>query len=318
MKRIVVILLLTVVFFKVQAQQAKLMVEGVSPNLYLLHKVTNAQTLSGIATIYNLTASRVATYNSLATTATLSGKSTLKIPLDNNNFEQKGQKQADETLIPLYHMIGQGETLYRISLNHFKVPVNYLKEWNNLNKDVIWPGTPFIVGYLRVKTNQLAALNGEVTNQQVQNTVVDTPIIEPVKVEPKIEEPVVKPADPVVKKDPPKRTPGTAVIKTGYYTPQYTKDEADKTPITLAGEAATFKTTSGWQDKRFYALMNDVTPGTIIKITSADDRVIYAKVLGALPTMKENNGLLLRISNAAASELGIADAKFSLTVNYLR
>jgi LysM repeat protein len=317
MKRILSIFLVTFICFQLHAQQAKLMVEGVSPNLYLNHKVGGAETLATIASIYNLTAARIATYNSLAATASLAGKSTLKIPLDNNNFEQKGQKQADETLIPLYHMIGQGETLYRISLNHFKVPVNYLKEWNNLNKDVIWPGTPFIVGYLRIKTNQVAILNGEASPEPVKNAVVNNPVVEPVITEPAVE-PTVKPAEPVVKKDPPKRKPGTAVIKTGYYTPQFPVADGTNTPITLSGEAATFKTTSGWQDKRFYALMNDITPGTIVKITTPDNKTIYAKVLGALPSMKENNGLLLRISNAAASELGIADTKFNLSVDYFR
>ena len=82
------------------------------------------------------------------------------------------------------------------------------------------------------------------------------------------------------------------------------------------GQAATFKSTSGWQDKKYYVLINDVTPGTILKISSSDNKVIYAKVLGSMPEMKENNGLLLRISNAAASNLGIIDPKFPLKISY--
>ncbi len=35
-----------------------------------------------------------------------------------------------------------------------------------------------------------------------------------------------------------------------------------------------------------------------------------------MPEMKENNGLLLRISNAAASYLGIVDSKFPVEINY--
>jgi hypothetical protein len=63
-------------------------------------------------------------------------------------------------------------------------------------------------------------------------------------------------------------------------------------------------------------LINDVTPGTILKISSSDNKVIYAKVLGSMPEMKENNGLLLRISNAAASNLGIIDPKFPVQITY--
>lgn len=85
---------------------------------------------------------------------------------------------------------------------------------------------------------------------------------------------------------------------------------------TKSGEAATFKSTSGWQDKKYYVLMNDVAPGTILKITSNNNKVVYAKVLGNMPEMKENTGLLLRISNSAASSLGIIDPKFLVEVSY--
>jgi len=81
------------------------------------------------------------------------------------------------------------------------------------------------------------------------------------------------------------------------------------------GMAATFKSTSGWQDKKYYVLVNNIEPGTIVKI-AANNKVVYAKVLGSLPEMKENNGLLLRMSNAAASYLGIIDPKFTVDISY--
>ena len=62
--------------------------------------------------------------------------------------------------------------------------------------------------------------------------------------------------------------------------------------------------------------MNDVTPGTIVKLSSGSSKVVYAKVLGSIPEMKENNGLLLRVSNAAASYLGIADPRFPIAISY--
>ena len=62
--------------------------------------------------------------------------------------------------------------------------------------------------------------------------------------------------------------------------------------------------------------MNDIVPGTIVKIASMENKVVYAKVLGSMPEMKENNGLLLRISNAAASYLGIIDPKFPVQISY--
>lgn len=96
----------------------------------------------------------------------------------------------------------------------------------------------------------------------------------------------------------------------------YTNQASRKSEKTKSGDGATFKSTSGWQDKKYYVLINDVAAGTILKISASGNKVVYAKVLGSMPEMKENNGLLLRISNAAASDLGIADPKFSVQISY--
>lgn len=102
----------------------------------------------------------------------------------------------------------------------------------------------------------------------------------------------------------------------GVFSNVFSTDAPQKSLNIKSGDAATFKSTSGWQDKKYYVLMNDVTPGTILKITSNENKVVYAKVLGSMPEMKENNGLLLRMSNAAASYLGIIDPKFPVQISY--
>ena len=40
------------------------------------------------------------------------------------------------------------------------------------------------------------------------------------------------------------------------------------------------------------------------------------KSLGQLPDMKESNGLLIRISNAASAELGLGEGKFPVEIKY--
>ena len=87
------------------------------------------------------------------------------------------------------------------------------------------------------------------------------------------------------------------------------------------GSASIFKSTSGWQDAKYYALMNNISPGTVVRITNpVNSRIIFAKVLGELPPGKENDGLLIRISNAAAAELKIneKDPKFPAEVSYAK
>lgn len=112
------------------------------------------------------------------------------------------------------------------------------------------------------------------------------------------------------------RTSKTENVNAGTFEDVYALQAAQKSENTKSGEAATFKSTSGWQDKKYYVLINDIAPGTILKISSSGNKAVYAKVLGSMPEMRENNGLLLRISNAAASDLGIIDPKFPVQVSY--
>jgi hypothetical protein len=85
----------------------------------------------------------------------------------------------------------------------------------------------------------------------------------------------------------------------------------------INGNVGVFKSSSGWQDGKYYALMNNATVGAIVKITApASGKSVYAKILGQLPDMKESVGLTIRISNAAAAELGQGEGRFNALVNY--
>ena len=79
-----------------------------------------------------------------------------------------------------------------------------------------------------------------------------------------------------------------------------------------------FKTTSGWEDGKFYLLIDDVTPGTIVKIINpANNHTIYAKVLGEMAGIRQNEGYGIRISNAGASLLNVTvQEKFIVKINY--
>ena len=59
-------------------------------------------------------------------------------------------------------------------------------------------------------------------------------------------------------------------------------------------------------------------PGTIIKIINpTNNNAIYAKVLGEMSGIRQNEGLNIRMSNAAAAALNISDQdKFIVKVNY--
>jgi hypothetical protein len=98
----------------------------------------------------------------------------------------------------------------------------------------------------------------------------------------------------------------------GYFKTQYGENGKS-----ISGSAGIFKSTSGWNDGKYYALINNVAVGTILKVNNpASGKAVYAKVLGSLPDMKESVGLTIRISDAAAAELGTGSSKFPVDVKF--
>lgn len=111
---------------------------------------------------------------------------------------------------------------------------------------------------------------------------------------------------------------GEGVIATkvdeGYFATLFSDQKKSASFQTLDGTASVFKSISGWQDKKFYILTNEIPIGTIVKITTADFKTICAKVINALPDV--SNSIQYRLSDAAAAILGITNKTFQITVTY--
>lgn len=102
----------------------------------------------------------------------------------------------------------------------------------------------------------------------------------------------------------------------GFFGAYYAGSTQSGTPYAGKGEAGVFKTLSGLTDRKFYVLMSNVLPGTIVRISAPNKKTICARVLGALPDTKGAEGLLLRMSNAAAQALGMSAATFTINITY--
>ncbi|HUS00592.1 MAG TPA: hypothetical protein VMY77_02635, partial [Chitinophagaceae bacterium] len=206
-----------------------------------------------------------------------------------------------------------------------KVPLDVLKKWNRLTGDAVGAGTKLIVGYLKVLKDQspLASQAMKINSGDfvIKKTDDKKP---PVKIrEEKIAEPLPKETKPVVIEKTAEinsvRTSGTINFNGGKFKSLYSEQIKNRSLENEFGVAAIFKTTSGWQDGKYYCFHNTAEPGTIIKVTNnTNGRSVYAKVLDAIPDIKQNSGLLLRISNSAADELGVFDIKFDCSVSYAK
>ena len=317
------------------AQQNNLEIKGSGTNLFLEHTVAPKESFYSIARMYNVPPKELASYNHLKFETGLSVGQNLKIPLDKDNFSQTEAKTNSESLVPVYHIVQPKETLYRLGVNYNKVSLGSLKKWNHLQSDAVSEGTSMIVGFLKVDKEQ-SSLANQAARPIAEVSVAPKKEEKPVEKKPELiveNKPVVKEPEPVKveKKEAPVVTeePKTTVVTVntkssinfsgGAFQKLYVQQTDNKTPFYATGSVGVFKSTSGWQDGKYYCFNNDAAPGTIIKVTNtATGKIVYAKVLDAVPDIKQNVGLALILSNAAAEELGAGENKFDCMMSYVK
>lgn len=293
----------------------------------ITHTVGPKESLTSIGRLYNINGRELANFNNIDYEKGLSLGQVLRIPATGAKTTPavaspvvKKEPVVTKPVVknnevagsPIYHTVAKKETLYGISTMYGKVPIADIKKWNNLTADGLNEGMQLIVGYTAKGTAPV-----------VKNVVKETPPVV-VKETPPVKQEVkeVKQPPVVVKKE---ETPVPPVVNTnsgksfngGYFKSLYTSQTNNADVASETGMAGIFKSTSGWEDGKYYCLHNDATAGTIVKISNtATGKSIYAKVLDVIPDIKQNTGLLLRLSNAAAEELGVSDAKFNCSVSY--
>jgi LysM repeat protein len=301
--------------------QTDLIVRSNDKGIYLNHTVIAKENFYSIGRLYNIPAKDIAAFNSLEMNNGLNVGQSLMIPLQASNFTQTASNGT-----PVYYVVGEHEGLYRVSLKNNKVLMVNLRKWNNLSTDNISAGQKLIVGF--VTSAELAAHTPASTPVSQQPVVEEKPQPQPHSVQ----------TETAKKPEPePTRTQNTTTASTassssvlsqqavvrdgngGYFKSQF--EQQSKTSSSNKDIMATsgiFKTASGWQDAKYYALMDGVEPGTIIRVVNPNNsKAIYAKVLGAMSGISQNKGLDVRISNAAANVLEISDTeKFIVRVNY--
>lgn len=334
MKRSVLVVFLFIAAAIRSAAQDGLWVKQGDKGLYLEHTVSSGQGLYSVGRLYNVSPKYIASYNKFDMNKGLEIGQVIRIPLTDTNFNQKNNKG-----VPVYYTVGASEGLLKVSNVNNKVTMQKLRDWNGLKSDALQVGQKLVVGYFvskempnvasipktttparpeekpvvktepaEEKKTQQAAVQPESTQ-----TVVKT---EPKKEEPKKEEP---------KREEPKRTEPVSSSNTalnsqqGYFRSAY-EQQTKQSPITknTSVTAGIFKTSSGWEDAKYYLLIDGVATGTIVQLVNPDNnKAIYAKVLGEMNGIRQNQGLGIRISNAGAAALGVSEPdKFIVKISY--
>ncbi len=310
----------------VSAQKGELMVKSGDKGLFLEHKVAAKESFYALSRLYNVSPKYLASYNRLDLNKGLQIDQKIRIPLTDTNFTQQGNNGT-----PVYYKVGDKEGLMTISNKNNKVLLSDLRSWNNLANDEVKEGTKLIIGLLQSKGMTAITISASTKPviKQVAKAEEKPVLTEPIltKDEKKSEEKEAEAEEKAEKKEE-KKKPEPVVIKElpkavdsgeGYFKSHFERqikiNPVSKNETVTSG---IFKTASGWQDGKYYLMIDRVPAGTIIKVINpTNSKAIYAKVLGEMSGIRQNEGLNIRISNAAAAVLQIIEQdKFIMKVSY--
>ncbi|MFT3903169.1 MAG: LysM peptidoglycan-binding domain-containing protein [Niabella sp.] len=334
-----------VAFFSAALQaQDKLFAKTANGAASLTHTVQPKESLYSLARKYNVPVATLAAANKIDKNKGLSLGEKLNIPLTADNFNQSSTKGT-----PVYYTISDGEGLGHVSKKFGGVSYKNLRDWNKLSKDELRKEQALIVGYLKsdgsLPSSQGAAPTAVKSDDKKEDKATaaikpaekpkaepekpkkeETAKATPAKAEKKApsdadkkQEEVVKIVEKKVEK---KEEPVPVVVQEVIEEPEGSFKQAFTTNTDLSQtvertvESGIFKTDKGWNDFKYYLLIDGVAAGTIVKVSNPENKqVVYAKVLG--PVTDYGKGFDARISDAAAAKLRIVGSeKFYITLNY--
>jgi len=283
-------LLLLIVSMEATAQRTQLRLQKGAKGFYLEHKVAAKQSFFSLSRMYNVHPRFLADYNKLDYKKGLQIDQGIRIPLTDTNYERT---QANG--VPVYLKAVSDDVLTDMAQSAGIRPAD-MQCWNTYTGNEIKKGSSWIVGFL--KTQELKDQQVKITCTQKSPTPQTPQAVQTIQTVQTV----------------PSNLPASSTFQSDYL------EQIKKTPVSqqLNVMASVFKTSSGWQDGKYYLLIDNLIPGTIIKlINPANQKGVYAKVLGEMSRIKQNEGLDIRISNAAAAMLEVPEnSKFNLQTHY--
>jgi hypothetical protein len=343
-------------FFTLSATaQDRLVVSGTGTNLYVTKLATGPQSLISISDQYNVPLSKLAKYNGLNINFELRKGDELKIPLIRDNFYQRNINGKFQPVYHIFKA-GETLARLAIKFNNINIDSlkhwNNLPDEIVVDSKPLTIG--FIINK---KAQFATAAYQAIAYDTIPNpNVLDAAKFGAKELRGELKpKPVPVPLPPAVlpvaisnnssqKEANNKNEPTTNIgfinkkptlvaptlVQTegdfsyrprsndeGFFAHTYYTRIKDRAYQAITGDASIFKTISGWNDRKFYVLINEIIPGTIVRITSTNKKSICAKVLGPLPETKGAAGLVIRMNDAAAAALGVDDQRFIVSITYV-
>ncbi|MCB0653001.1 MAG: LysM peptidoglycan-binding domain-containing protein [Saprospiraceae bacterium] len=115
------------------------------------HKIEKKQTLYSLAYFYGLSVEELYYYNPGLKEATVKIHQGIRVPIPNRAITR--YLPQDETAIgyiPVYYVVKKGDTMYRISQQFFRLPIDVLMERNHLTNNQLKTGQLLHVGWMNM------------------------------------------------------------------------------------------------------------------------------------------------------------------------
>lgn len=116
------------------------------------HFLAKGQTLYSLARFYGMQPEELLFYNPQIDPLNISIGDKIKIPIPNRAIVRKPNRLRNpQASLPIIHKIKRGETLFRLSKMYYRIPIDTIKNWNNMTSDVLAKDHQLYVGWMNVE-----------------------------------------------------------------------------------------------------------------------------------------------------------------------
>jgi LysM repeat protein len=143
MKKILVIFML-LISIQVSAQE-KVWVKNLNQKPFIVHTITNNQTIFSLSRMYHIPLAEIANVNNELYKKGFSNGDTIYIPINKANYLTEG---VEGNSIPLYYTVTNNETLIILS-RRMAVRQSMLQTWNDLADPNVKNGQTIILGWVK-------------------------------------------------------------------------------------------------------------------------------------------------------------------------
>ncbi len=303
--KILLLPLLLLVGFIASAQDT-LWVKQKEGRPYLVHRVRSGETLFLLSKKYSVPPAVLADLNEVSYQDGLEAGSKFRIPIDQYNFIRIESVVKSR---PIFYKAGEEDDLHSIS-RMFNIPQSALQRWNHKDNPDVEAGMILQVGWVAYDKEQIPFATADTAKAAATRTV--TSVSAASKPEANVK-PAVSPKL-LDRKAPDK---DTAIAEESAFELLYDQQVQGVALNEESGAATFYPLRTKVAPDVYYALHNTAARGSILKIMNpASGKIIYAKVIGTIPNLKEYHNTIVGLSNNAIAALGATDRRMFCRLSY--